>query len=66
MVTKGRIRQSLCYWCLNASEWAWDFERICRAAHRLHVESVELVPPEMWNKMSTFYVTCALDRKSVV
>ena len=60
MVTKGRIRQSLCYWCLNSSQWAWDFERICRAAHRLQVESVELVPPEMWKKMSTFYVTCAL------
>jgi len=45
---KGRVRQSLAYWCLNATEWKWDVERICRTARALGCRSVELVPPEHW------------------
>jgi sugar phosphate isomerase/epimerase len=44
----GRIRQSLAYWCLNATQWNWDVERICAAAKELGVEAIELVPPEEW------------------
>ena len=48
MSTKGRIQQSLAYWCLNATEWQWDIERICLTAVRLGCRSVELAPPELW------------------
>jgi hydroxypyruvate isomerase len=43
-----RIQQSLAYWCLNATEWQWDIDRICQTAVRLGCRSVELVPPELW------------------
>jgi sugar phosphate isomerase/epimerase len=42
------IRQSLAYWCLNATEWQWDIHCICDAAKSLGCESVELAPPELW------------------
>lgn len=48
MVKNGRIRQSLAYWCLNATEWKWDIHRICETAARLGCRSVELSPPELW------------------
>ena len=47
MVKNGRIKQSLAYWCLNATDWKWDVERICETAVRLGC-AVELVPPELW------------------
>ena len=48
MGKNGRIKQSLAYWCLNATDWKWDVERICETAVRLGCASVELVPPELW------------------
>jgi len=48
VVKNGRIRQSLAYWCLNATDWRWDLDRICGAAERLGCPAVELVPPELW------------------
>jgi hydroxypyruvate isomerase len=48
VVKHGRIRQSLVFWCLNATEWKWEPERICSTAKELGCESVELMPPEFW------------------
>ena len=48
MVKNGRIKQSLAYWCLNATNWNWDIERICETAKGLGCPSVELVPFELW------------------
>jgi hydroxypyruvate isomerase len=48
MVKNGRIKQSLAYWCLNASKWKWDIERICSTASVLGCPAVELVPFELW------------------
>lgn len=47
-VKHGRIRQSLVFWCLNATEWKWDIDRICSTAKSLGCQSVELAPPELW------------------
>jgi hydroxypyruvate isomerase len=44
----ARLKQSIAYWCLNATEWKWDIDRICDAARRLGYQSVELTPPELW------------------
>jgi len=44
----GRIKQSLAYWCLNATDWRWDVHRISETACQLGCQSVELVPPELW------------------
>lgn len=46
-VKHGRIKQSLAFWCLNATEWKWDIDRICATAKALGCPSVELVPPEL-------------------
>jgi hydroxypyruvate isomerase len=48
MVKNGRIKQSLAFWCLNATEWKWDIHRVCRSAKELGCRSVELAPPEVW------------------
>src|SRR5437899_3356093 len=44
----ARLKQSVAYWCLNATEWKWDIDRICGAARSLGYQSVELAPPELW------------------
>ncbi len=44
----GRIKQSLAYWCLNATDWHWDIHQVCQLACSLGCRSVELVPPELW------------------
>jgi hydroxypyruvate isomerase len=59
-VTKGRIKQSLAYWCLNATKWNWDIERICEAALRLGCASVELAPPELWPVVAKYGLRNAL------
>jgi hydroxypyruvate isomerase len=46
--TKGRIKQSLAYWCLNATHVQWDIRRVCDTAKKLGCAGVELVPPREW------------------
>jgi hydroxypyruvate isomerase len=60
VIKNGRIRQSLTYWCLNSTEWAWSIERICEAAKALGCLSVELVPPELWPTLKKYGLQCAL------
>ena len=48
MAHNARIKQSLAYWCLNATSWNWNIDRICDAAVQLGCDGVELVPPELW------------------
>jgi sugar phosphate isomerase/epimerase len=61
----GRIRQSLAYWCLNATEWAWDIDRICQFARDHNCESVELVPYELWPKLAEYGLRSALGPNGV-
>jgi sugar phosphate isomerase/epimerase len=56
----NRIKQSLAYWCLNATEWRWDIHRICETAKRLGCAAVELVPPEEWDTVRGYGLTMAL------
>ena len=59
-VRHGRIKQSLAFWCLNATEWNWDIDRVCVTAKSLGCESVELVPPELWPTLRRHGLQCAL------
>lgn len=59
-MTKGRIKQSLAYWCLNATEWKWDIDRICQTAVRLGCRSVELTPPDLWPVTARYGLANAL------
>src|SRR6202034_3518106 len=54
IIQKMRIKQSLTYWCLNATSWKWDIDRICQTAKSLGCQSVELVPPEFWLKVQSY------------
>jgi hydroxypyruvate isomerase len=60
MATKGRIKHSLAYWCLNSSDWKWDIDRTCQAATSFGCLSVELVPVELWPTLKKYGLTCAL------
>jgi hydroxypyruvate isomerase len=56
----AKIKQSLVFWCLNATEWKWDIHRIAEAACRLGCGSVELTPPEFWPVLRSYGLTCAI------
>ncbi len=59
-IKHGRIKQSLTFWCLNATAWNWDIDRVCVTAKSLGCQSVELVPPELWPTLRQHGLQCAL------
>ena len=54
MPTKGRIKQSLAYWCLSATHCQWDIHRVCRTAKELGCAAVELAPVEDWETVRQY------------
>jgi hydroxypyruvate isomerase len=50
-VTKGRINQSLTYWCYQPY---WDMEQFCRIAKQLGCKAVGLVEPEDWHILKKY------------
>src|SRR4030042_1615139 len=44
-ITKGRLNQSIAYWCFSKY---WDIEKTCRIARQLECKSIELVEPKAW------------------
>ncbi len=56
----GRIRHSLCFWCFNTSEWAWDLETAASHAADLGIPSVELLAPDQWPTVQKHGLTCAI------
>lgn len=65
MIQKMRIKQSLAYWCLNGTSWAWDIDRICQTAKSLGCASVELAPPEHWAKIRGYGLENAIAHNSM-
>ena len=59
-VVNGRIRQSVCLWCFETSEWAWDLDTLAAHAASLGIESVELLAPEQWPTVKKHGLTCAI------
>jgi len=55
--TKGRINQSIVYWCFQNY---WDLEKTCQIAKKLGCKSVELVEPEHWPTLQKYGLTCAI------
>ena len=45
---KGRIKQSLVYWCYNIAGDQWDLEKMCQIAKELGCKSIELADPDLW------------------
>ncbi len=57
VVTKGRLNQSIAYWCFSKY---WDLEKICRVARQLGCKSVELVESKDWPTLKKYDLVCAL------
>lgn len=56
----GGIRHSVCLWCFETSEWAWDLDTTAGHAASLGLESVELLAPEQWPAVKEHGLTCAI------
>ena len=56
----GRIHHSVCMWCFETSEWAWDADTLAGHAASLGMESVELVEPEHWPTLEKHGLKCAI------
>ena len=55
--TKGRIKQSVVYWCY---EKYWTIEKTCQIAKQLGCRSVELIEPKYWPMLKELGLVCAL------
>lgn len=54
--TKGRLKQSVCYWCFDRI----DLETFARSVAGMGIRSIELVPPERWPILKKHGLICAL------
>lgn len=57
---KGRIKQSVVFWCFNVAGDKWDIEKTCQVAKQLGCQSVELCEPETWPTLKKHGLTCAI------
>jgi hydroxypyruvate isomerase len=57
---KGRVKQSIVFWCFNARGEKWDVEKTCAVAKGLGVPSVEIIGPEHWATLKKHGLTCAI------
>jgi sugar phosphate isomerase/epimerase len=60
VVTNGRIRQSVVFWCFNTAGERWSLDRTCEVARQLGLTSVELIPPADWGTLRRHELTCAI------
>jgi hydroxypyruvate isomerase len=58
--TRGRVKQSICFWCFNSAGEKWDVETTCGVAKDLGCVSVELVDPADWGTLKKHGLTCAI------
>ena len=57
---KGRIKQSIVFWCFNARGAQWDAEKTCTVAKELGVPALEIIGPEHWGTLKKHGLICAL------
>jgi sugar phosphate isomerase/epimerase len=57
---KGRIKQSVVYWCFNVAGEKWDLNRTCEEAKALGCHSVEIVDPKDWGTLKKHGLICAI------
>jgi len=58
--SKGRIKQSIAFWCFNSADDSWDLEKTCEVAKQLGCPSVEFVDAADWNVLKKHELVCAL------
>lgn len=59
-VTKGRIKQSIVFWCFNVAGEKWNIEQQCQVANKLGCKSVELVEPTDFATLKKHGLVCAI------
>jgi len=57
---KGRVKQSIVYWCFNARGEKWGVEKVCTVAKDLGCASVEIIDPAHWPTLQAHGLTCAI------
>ena len=57
---KGRVKQSIVFWCFNARGEKWSAEKTCTVAKELGVPSVEIIGPEDWPTLKKHGLSCAI------
>ncbi|MCI0705765.1 MAG: TIM barrel protein [Planctomycetia bacterium] len=57
---KGRVKQSVAFWCFNARGEKWGAEKVCEVAKSLECKSVELIAPEDWALLKKHELVCAI------
>ncbi len=57
--TKGRIKQSLVWWCYK-DHWKSDVDRLCQSAKDLGIQSSELGEPKDWPTLKKHGLVCAI------
>jgi hydroxypyruvate isomerase len=57
---KGRVKQSIVFWCFNARGEKWDAEKTCQVAKQLGVPALEVIGPEHWPTLKKHGLVCAL------
>lgn len=58
VVTRGRIKQSVCEWCFTSPTFSLD--QLAQAVAAMGVKSIELVDPEHWPILKKHGLICAL------
>lgn len=59
-VQKGRVKQSIVFWCFNMFGGQWDVDTTCQKAKQLGCQSVELVDPADFATLKKHGLTCAI------
>ncbi|HEY3963140.1 MAG TPA: TIM barrel protein [Planctomycetaceae bacterium] len=59
-VVRGRIKQSIVFWCFNIAGEKWDLDKMCRVTRELGCDAVEIVAPQDWGILKKHGVKCVL------
>ncbi|MFT5031854.1 MAG: hydroxypyruvate isomerase [Candidatus Binatia bacterium] len=59
-VTRGRINQSVVFWCFNVDGEKWDFETTCQKTRALGGKSVELTGVDDFPMLKKYGLECAI------
>jgi len=60
VITRGRINQSIAFWCFNSAGEKWDIEKTCQVARSLGCKSVELVDPKDFPTLKKYGLVSAI------
>lgn len=59
-IKRGRVQQSMAFWCFNVAGEKWDIRQQVQVARRLGCRSIELVDPELFDVLLENDLVCAI------